>query len=65
MSTASQAPIGSVWRFKSDTKGRTWEVTGRRPGGVVEYKQVGRAVFGESYLRNWIRNAEMVSEDAA
>lgn len=57
---SNQAPIGSVWRLKADTKGRLWKVTGRKPGGVVEYEQVGRAVFGQSYLRNWLQNAELV-----
>lgn len=62
MSAANQAPIGSVWRFKTDTKGRTWKVTDRKPGGVVEYAQIGRAVTGQSYLRDWLRNAEMVEQ---
>lgn len=64
MTVTNQAPIGSVWRFKAETKGRTWKVTGRRPGGVVEYMQVGRAVTGEIYLRDWLRNAEMISDSA-
>ena len=56
----NQAPIGSRWAFNADTKGRVFVVTDRKPGGVVEYKQEGRAYFGGSYLRNFLANAHCV-----
>lgn len=56
----NQAPIGSRWVFKADVTKRVFVVTGRKPGGVVECQQEGRAYFGSSYLRDWLRNAERI-----
>ena len=53
----NQAPIGSRWVFKAETKGRVFVVTERKPGGVVCIKQEDRAYFGQSYLRDFLRNA--------
>jgi hypothetical protein len=64
MSSVSQAPVGSRWTWKGDTKGRVFVVTGRRPPGVVEWKQEGRAYSGESYLRNWLVNADRLPDAA-
>lgn len=53
----NQAPIGSRWVFNTETQGRIFVVTERKPGGVVCIKQEDRAYFGQSYLRDLLRNA--------
>lgn len=58
--TKSQAPVGSRWAFNTETQGRVFVVTARKPGGVICIKQEGRFVFGESYLRDWLRNATLL-----
>jgi len=58
MALENKAPIGSRWKFRSDTTDRVWVVTDRKPGGVLEYKQENRARFGQCYLRDWLVNAE-------
>jgi hypothetical protein len=55
----TKVTIGSRWRFKDDD--RIFVVSGRRPGGFVEYRQEDRAVFGMSHLRHWLENAEQVA----
>ena len=64
MSTQSQAPIGSRWVFNTETKGRVFVVTERKPGGVVCIQQEGRAYFGQSYLRDFLVNATRLSDAA-
>lgn len=59
-----QPKIGSRWTLNLDSKGRVWVVTGNKPGGVVEYRQEDRAVFGQSYLRDWYVNAAPMAEAA-
>lgn len=56
----NKAPIGSRWVLKTDKTRRVWVVINRKPGGVVEYRQEGRAVFGQDYLRNWLLVAEHI-----
>ena len=58
----NQAPVGSRWMFNAETKGRVFVVTDRKPGGIVEYQQEGRAYFGRSYLRQFLANAHFVGE---
>jgi hypothetical protein len=61
----NQAPVGSRWVFNAETKGRVFVVTDRKPGGIVEYQQEGRAYFGRSYLRQFLANAHFVGEQQA
>ena len=63
MGRPSQAPIGSRWKFKTETRGRIFVVTGRKPGGVVEIKQEDRACFGQAYLANFLACADRISDD--
>lgn len=64
MSTKSKTPIGSRWKFNTETKGRVFVVTALKPGGVVEIKQEDRAYFGQAYLRNFLANATRLSDEA-
>lgn len=65
MGTKSQAPVGSRWQFKTESRGRVFVVTDRLPGGVVCIKQEGRAYFGQAYLRNFLANATRLSDGAS
>lgn len=60
----NKAPIGSRWVLKTDKTRRVWVVIDRKPGGVVEYQQEGRAVFGRDYLRNWLENSTYIGAEA-
>lgn len=62
MTSKSKAPVGTRWQFNTEKRGRVFVVTGRKPGGVVEIKQEGRAYFGQSYLRDFLRNATQLSD---
>lgn len=62
MAIKNQAPVGSRWQFNNERNGRVFVVTGRKPGGVVEIKQEDRAYFGQSYLRDLLRNAVRLSD---
>ena len=56
----NQAPVGSRWTFGADSKGRIFVVTERKPGGVVEYKQEGRAYFGSARLKDFLADARCI-----
>ena len=56
----NQAPVGSRWTFGADSKGRVFVVTERKPGGVVEYKQEGRAYFGSARLQDFLADAKRI-----
>lgn len=58
----SKTPIGSRWRFNTETKGRVFVVTGQKPGGVVEIKQEDRAYFGQAYQRNFLASATRLDD---
>ena len=47
---AKQTPIsvGFQWRNQA---GKSWVVTGLRPGGICEIHQIGRMVTGETQTR--------------
>lgn len=50
--------------FNTDKKGRVFVVTERKPGGIVEYKQEGRAYFGRAYLRDFLADAQHLPDQA-
>ena len=65
MGSKSQAPVGSRWRFNTESQGRVFVVTERKPGGVVCVQQEGRAYFGQTYLKNFLAAATRLPDATA
>lgn len=55
MSTQAQAPVGSRWQYKGDT--RVFIVIARKPFGIIDTKQEDKAYFGTTRLRDLLAHA--------
>lgn len=60
---APQVPIRSRWAFVGDAS-RVLVVLERKPFGLIEYREEGRACFGSCRQSDLVRNAVRVFPDA-
>lgn len=60
---AAKTPAGSRWSPKSNPA-RVWMVQELKPGGRVCWQEQGRALFGESYQHDFLRNCTRLPVDA-
>jgi hypothetical protein len=57
MGKPAAVAIGSKWKLRS---GRVFTVLARRPFGIIEFQEEGKAIFGSSRQSDFLRDFQPV-----